>query len=85
MTFVKSIFVLSSAFLLFIGCSNSGPTSNQTPDAVPPRNTTTANAPAKTPFPEVANPIEAGKTIYTRNCANCHKEDGTGGKVVIEL
>ena len=32
----------------------------------------------------VENTLEAGKTLYANNCAKCHKEDGTGGKVEID-
>ena len=28
--------------------------------------------------------IASAKKIYMDNCAKCHKEDGTGGKVVID-
>lgn len=28
--------------------------------------------------------LASGKSVYTKNCANCHKDDGHGGKVEIE-
>ena len=71
--------------MLIAACSNQTATSNQKPDAVPPQNTANANAPAATPA-NAATPaaVASGKELYTKNCAKCHKDEGTGGDVVIE-
>lgn len=34
--------------------------------------------------PVVGDETASGRKIYTEICANCHKQDGTGGKVTIE-
>lgn len=53
------------------------------------QNTATSNANTTNP-PAAATPaatpdeIAMGRTIYEQNCAACHKEDGTGGKITIE-
>ena len=42
---------------------------------------------AATPAPSVAPSVDvmaAGQKLYKANCAACHREDGTGGKVTIE-
>ena len=52
--------------------TNTSSVNNQTP--VP-----TATA-AATPVDELAG----GRELYKQNCAICHKEDGTGGKMTIE-
>ena len=47
------------------------PTNNSVSNAVAPENPT-------------KDEIAAGGEIYSANCVRCHKEDGTGGKVVID-
>jgi mono/diheme cytochrome c family protein len=53
-----------------------------------PTNTATSNT--ATPKPTAAaetTPVDAlarGKALYSQNCAACHKEEGTGGKMTIE-
>jgi mono/diheme cytochrome c family protein len=78
---VKLFCVLSSMLVLIAACSNPPTTTN---NAAPPRNTTTANAPAATPAAATPMAAASGKDLYAKNCANCHKETGTGGEVVIE-
>jgi mono/diheme cytochrome c family protein len=43
-------------------------------------------APAAKPTAAAPTPAEvaSGKKLYSDNCAACHKETGTGGKMVIE-
>lgn len=77
---VKLFCVLSSILLMIAACADQSTTSNQKSDAVPPRNTTNAGTPAAATPAAVAT----GKDLFAKNCANCHKDDGTGGKVVIE-
>jgi mono/diheme cytochrome c family protein len=78
---VKLFCVLSSMLVLIAACSNPPTTTN---NAAPPRNTTNANAPAATPAAATPMAAASGKDLYAKNCANCHKETGTGGEVVIE-
>lgn len=64
--------------VLFAGCGGAGQTNtavNVNQNAVSP----TASAPAA-PVDETAE----GRKLFKQNCAICHKEDGTGGKVTIE-
>lgn len=70
------IALVSAAFV--VGCGDAGETNtavNTNHNAVAPA----ATAPA-TPPDELAE----GRKIFKQNCAMCHKEDGTGGKVTIE-
>ena len=80
MNYLKLACILAAFSLLLIACSDQKPVSNTTAENVsPPRNTV-----LKSPEPLVENTLEAGKTLYANNCAKCHKEDGTGGKVEID-
>ena len=46
---------------------------------------TVNTAPARTPEPVATiDEMASGKKLYVDNCANCHKENGTGGEVVID-
>ena len=43
------------------------------------------SAPAQTPLPKATiDELASGRELYAKNCANCHKENGTGGEVEIE-
>ncbi len=43
------------------------------------------SAPAQSPLPKATiDELASGRTLYASNCANCHKENGTGGEVVVE-
>jgi mono/diheme cytochrome c family protein len=44
-----------------------------------------SSTPATTPLPSATlDELASGRKIYEQNCANCHKEDGTGGPMEIE-
>lgn len=82
MKFLKIAFILS-AFALFI--TACGETAKNTPiaannTAVVTNSNVNSAAPPKTPIDELA----AAREIYKISCSNCHKENGTGGKVEIE-
>lgn len=53
----------------------------------PPANTV-ANMPKAnstiTPTATPADELAMGRQLYKTNCAACHREDGTGGKITIE-
>ena len=55
----------------------TAPTNTSTSNATTPK---PAAATASTPVDELAG----GRESYKQNCAICHKEDGTGGKMTIE-
>ena len=43
------------------------------------------NATVPSPLPAATiDELASGRNVYQTNCANCHKENGTGGKVTIE-
>ena len=42
-------------------------------------------SPPQTPLPAATvDELASGRKIFSTNCANCHKDTGTGGEVVIE-
>jgi len=69
--------VCASAFLI-VACAQ--------PEKPTTTNSANANSPANAEPEKSKAPVEmaSGKDIYVQNCAKCHKEDGTGGKVEIE-
>ena len=41
--------------------------------------------PAQPPLPAATfDPLVSGRKVYEANCVACHKDDGTGGEVMIE-
>ena len=63
-----------------LGCGTTAPVNNAPSTNANASSPTAAKSPAATP--EVA--VAQGKELYKQNCAICHKEDGTGGKMTIE-
>ncbi|HEV8592721.1 MAG TPA: cytochrome c [Pyrinomonadaceae bacterium] len=82
MLFLKCVAVAAAFSLLLIACVADQNVSNTAVDKI--KGASTATPAEKTPEPMVENTLEAGKTLYANNCAKCHKEDGTGGKVEID-
>ena len=81
MKLLKISLVLSAFALFVFACGQAANTNNATNNATKNVNTTVnTNAPTNTAVDETA----LGKTSYKQNCANCHKDDGTGGKVTID-
>ncbi|MFN6963957.1 MAG: c-type cytochrome [Pyrinomonadaceae bacterium] len=66
---------------LLWACGNAATTPNTANSAQANANTAASTpAPAASPADELA----AGRKLYKINCANCHRDDGTGGRVTIE-
>jgi mono/diheme cytochrome c family protein len=81
MKFLKLGLVFTMLALFFIACTQSQiSNSNTAPNtAVVTSTNSTPEQPAR-PVDELAE----AKKIYTEQCINCHKADGTGGPGVIE-
>lgn len=72
------VLLVAVSILIVLSCGDTTKPANV---AVNPVNTT---APA-TPLPSATiDELASGKKLYGTYCANCHKENGTGGEVVIE-
>jgi len=73
--------VFSICVLLFIACSDTATNVANNAANVPRSN----NATAPSPLPSATiDELASGRKIYATSCANCHKENGTGGEVTIE-
>ena len=78
MTLFRSLLIFS-VFVLFCACGEA-PVAN----APASNNASTPAAPAS-PAPAASVDVMAqGRKLYMDNCAACHKENGTGGKIEIE-
>ena len=73
---LKIFVILAVTALLVFACTDSSPVANTSDNS----NTEAASAASPTPADDIAE----GKKHYAENCARCHKEDGTGGKIEIE-
>ncbi|MGI8670127.1 MAG: c-type cytochrome [Aridibacter sp.] len=78
MKFVKLVLILAAIALFVIACTQTEKIENT---AVNNANTT---ANATTEASATQDELALGGKLYKDNCAKCHKEDGTGGKVEIE-
>ena len=77
MKFIKTGLILSALALFIFACAENKLTtanSNNTVAAVPTAAQPTASI----------DELAAAKKTYIDSCAKCHKEDGAGGKVVID-
>ncbi len=84
MKFFKTFLILATVSIFIFACTNqqSGNGSNTNTanfTANSPKNTLADASPAPT-----MNEVASGGKIYKEECAKCHKDDGTGGKVVID-
>lgn len=78
MKFLKCVFILSLFALFIAGC-------NQSPSNTTANVKTEANAPTVAAAPTAqTDELAAARKHYDEKCSSCHKENGTGGKVVIE-
>ena len=77
------IFIVLGALSVAAACGNSGPANTAVNNAATNgTNAASASTPAAAASP--TNEIAMGKALYEQNCAGCHREDGTGGKITIE-
>lgn len=79
MKLAKLSFVLAAAFLLW-AC-----TQTPSPNIGANNNATKPAASPQTEVTPMVDQLAQGRKIYMDNCAACHKENGTGGKIEIEI
>lgn len=76
MNYGKLLVALSIALFGFACGSGAGTNTATNQQNVP--------AGTATPAPTPEDTLAIGRKLFKQNCATCHKEDGTGGKVTIE-
>jgi mono/diheme cytochrome c family protein len=74
------LFLVGTCILAAWGCGTTAPVNNTATTNANAARPNAATSPAATPVVELA----MGRELYKQNCAVCHKEDGTGGKITIE-
>ena len=95
MKFLKIVLVISALFLFISSCDQAPTRSNPANNSAVSKTTNTnstggdnANVFNQMPVnipPDVAQDETAsGRKIFMEICSNCHREDGTGGKITIE-
>ena len=70
---------ISLSIVMALSCGGAEKPGNAVVSSV---NTT---GPAQPPLPAATfDAMASGRKVYETNCAGCHKDDGTGGEIVIE-
>ncbi|HSK74205.1 MAG TPA: cytochrome c [Pyrinomonadaceae bacterium] len=93
MRFLKIALVISALFLFILSCDQAPTGNNAANNSAVTGTTNNANGnnanvfnnmPVNIP-PDVAQDETAsGRKIFMEICSNCHRENGTGGKITIE-
>lgn len=84
MKYLKILLVITVSTIFFAACSQSTTSNNATVTNAKPATNSNINSTAETKPSAQADELAAAKKNYSLNCAICHKEDGTGGKITIE-
>ncbi len=71
------IFILIGAIAAVVACTKTAMNNAVVTNATP----STANT---SPQPEATVAAISGSELYRTNCAICHRDDGTGGKITVE-
>lgn len=79
MRLAKILVVFVFTLLFIAACSQTETTGPASPE--PPAEPSVPAAPSPAATPDV---VAIGESKYKEYCAKCHKDDGTGGEVVIE-
>lgn len=74
---IKMLCLLIASVFYVVACTSNQP-------AINTANTNIAKPAATAQPAATVDELAAGRKIYADNCAACHKEDGTGGKIEIE-
>jgi mono/diheme cytochrome c family protein len=77
MKILKPAIAILSTLIFLYGCSANKP-------ANVAENMPLANVPTNTQTTETPDEVAMGAKLYSTNCAKCHREDGTGGKVTVD-
>lgn len=82
MHFLKTAFILVAFALIVSACGENAKTTTNTPDNTIVFTNSNGNLTAQ---PTAAvDELASGREVYATSCSNCHKEDGSGGKVEID-
>ena len=77
MKIIKFCLVIIAIAAFIAACSQSKPANTEV-------KTNTVNVPTPAPPSTPVDDLAVGGKLYADNCAICHKDTGTGGKVTIE-
>ena len=78
---IAFILIFAIAALILVACGGSSNQNVVVNSSVNSVNT----SPAHTPLPSATiDELASGRRVYAATCVNCHKEDGTGGEMVID-
>lgn len=80
MKILKTCLILLGFTFFAVACGETPETKNTTVNTSSTTNASNLNS-APTP---ATDEVASGKKIYAEKCSRCHKEDGTGGEVIIE-
>lgn len=92
MNFLKTG-LLVAGFFVFIAACDQAPAGNNAAGNATNATTNTAktgesntfsNMPVNVPAEAKLDEMASGRKIYMEICANCHRDDGSGGKITIE-
>jgi Cytochrome c, mono- and diheme variants len=77
MKILKPAITIFSTLIFLYGCSGNKPANIA-------ESTPAANVPANTQAAEIPDEVAMGAKLYSTNCAKCHRDDGTGGKITVD-
>jgi mono/diheme cytochrome c family protein len=77
MKILKPAIAILSTLIFLYGCSVNKPANIA-------ENTPAANTPTNAQTAETPDEVAMGAKLYSTNCAKCHREDGTGGKITVD-